>query len=174
MNKYFPKEHEFNKNYLNIKKFENFSIKGIIKYRNKKIKGILNSISIQKIIYLFEEKPINIKNIIQSLIDCERKFIYLALLILRYNNNIIFPSLNHNINITQFNLQNRSFKSLKKELFSLYNSTYYFFENLSLKELQLSQSIQDNNFSVRAIAYILCSKSIDYATLIKKIIIKKK
>lgn len=173
MNKHFPKKHEFDTSYIDIQKFQSFSVKGIIKYRNKKIKGILNSISIKNPIFLVKEQQISLKQIIQNLIDYERYFIYLAFLILRYNTKIMFSLPQNNIYIKQIIITHRSLKSLKKELFSLYTSTYYFFENLSLQELKLSQSIQNKPFSVRAIAYILCSKSINYSQITKQKIIKK-
>lgn len=175
MNKNFPENNEFHESYLNcIKKFENFSVKGLIKYRNKKVKRILNSISIKNSIFFFKKKELSLKEIIQNLIDCERNFIYLAFLILRYKNIKIRYPIPKDIYIQNFILEHRSLNSLKKELFSLYVSTYYFFENLSSKELKLYQHIYDNNFSVRAIVYIFCSQSIDYSKITKQKTIKKK
>lgn len=170
MNKNFPNKNELHESYLKyIKKFENFSVKGIIKYRNKKVKRILHSISIKNSIFDYQKKKLSLKEIIQNLIDHERNFTYLVFLILRDRNAKILHPHPDDIKIKNYVIEHRSLNSLKKELFSLYISTYYFFENLLLKELKLYQYIKNNNFSVRAIAYILCAKSIDCSKTTKNI-----
>lgn len=162
-----------------LKNIEKFSIKKIIKYRNKKVKRIVNQISYKNSLFVSEINISNIKNIIQHLIDFERFITYKETIILRTENK----NLNLFFNVNKFfeekkfkieNIRNRSFKSLKLELFSLYTSTYYFFENLSNQELKKIQIFQGDDISVELLAYISCGYTLHYCELIKKQIILKK
>lgn len=175
MNKHFNFRTEFYSLCLSyIKNIENFSTKSAIKYRNKKVKRVVNCISKKNEMFTYEEGKWNLKELIQHLIDYERIFIYKILLILRNEDNF-FLFFNQNQYVKESNIQNRSSKSLKKELFSLYNSTYYFFENLSQDQLTRKIFLDCKfYFSVRTLVYIICGHALHHAEIIKGKYLKKK
>lgn len=142
-----------------------FSIKKLLKYRNKKMKRVINCISQKNAFFTYEKNKWNLKEIIQHLIDYEHFFLNYILLILRNNiDNIKFL----NLKKVHYNIEKKSIKSLKKELLHLSIASYYFFENLKYEEFQLYTNLDKYQISISDLVYLMCEHSLHHTIIIKE------
>ncbi len=117
--------------------------------------------------YAYAEGKWSLKQIIQHLIDTERIFAYRALRIARHD-----PRGLEGFDENEFNkiasITNRDWESMIGELSDLRSSTVLMFEGFTEIEMQRQGTANQQNVSVRAIAYCIAAHMLHHLKVIKE------
>jgi hypothetical protein len=105
--------------------------------------------------FRYAEGKWTIKEIVQHLIDTERVFVYRAL---RYARRDMTPlsSFDENAYVSNYNINERNFKTMLDEFSSLRRSTVLMFQDFDESILDIMGKVGEQDISVRALGYI-CS-----------------
>jgi hypothetical protein len=115
----------------------------------------LHKIKENKQEFRYAEGKWTIKEIVQHLIDTERVFVYRAL---RYARKDMTPlsSFDENAYVSNYNINERNFKTMLDEFSSLRRSTILMFQDFDTSILDSLGKVGEQDISVRALGYI-CS-----------------
>ncbi len=125
-----------------------------LRYNLNNTNEFLNSIPAGKLDYSYSEGKWTIKEIIQHLIDTERIFTYRALRFSR-NDFTKLPGYDENEYALNSNANKREFQDLLDEFNFVRNASLLLFKSFSNEMLMKSGKANNNEISVRAIAFIL-------------------
>ncbi len=116
---------------------------------------------------VYAEGKWTIKEIVQHLIDTERIFVNRALRFVRCDQTEL-PGYDHNAYVPVSNANKRTLESLLEEYEILRLSTFSFFKQLNLEELQRTGIANGNEISVLAIGFILIGHPTHHFNVIKE------
>ena len=125
-----------------------------LKFNLAKTSEFFKSIPLMKHEYSYENGKWTTKELIQHLIDTERIFAYRALRFAR-NDSTDLPGYDHNNYVPQSKADKREFKELIEEFIIVRNSSISLFKSFSANMMLKSGNSNNNQMSVRAIAFIL-------------------
>jgi hypothetical protein len=123
-------------------------------------------IPLEKHNYAYEENKWSIKQVLMHIIDTERIFAYRLLVIIRKDVATKLQSYDDDLYASNVNVDNRQMSSLLEEFQVVRKNTEFILKNVDEDQSQLTGKVNDNIFSVRAIAYLLLGHAKHHSNVI--------
>lgn len=138
-----------------------------LEYSQSNLMQVLNSLSEEKANFKYAEGKWTIKELLIHLIDTERIFCYRALWFARKDNAILI-GYDQDEFILFSEANNRSLKSLIEEYLAQRKSTIVLFKNMTNEMFKRIGEVEENQLSVRAIAFMLVGHDIHHTKILKE------
>jgi hypothetical protein len=128
---------------------------------------LVTSLDAETLHYRYAEGKWNILEIIQHIIDTERIFTYRALRIARHDKTPL-PGFNENEFVAHCNASTRNINDLVREFSLVRASTIELFKSFTPEMLAQKGISNNNELSVRAIAYITLGHELHHRSVIEE------
>ena len=162
------KENEYGEFYAGYVKLSNGKpLIDRFKNRTAEMTNLLNTISEEQSIYRYEKDKWSIKEVIGHIIDTERIFSYRALALARGEENPLM-GYDHNQYVA-----NAGFDRFKLEDFNIQyratrGATIALFSNFDEMELLRGGVVNDSNFTVRGLGYVIAGHEMHHLKVLKE------
>ncbi len=135
--------------------------------QNMEAEKLFLSIEEEKSKYKYADGKWTLKEVLQHLIDAERVFAYRALAFARKDNNTL-PSFDENDYASNSNANDRTWKDLIAEFFSVRQSTEYLFDSFSGEALAMVGNASNYTIGVNTIGFVIIGHMNHHLTIIKE------
>lgn len=152
-------------NYIN--EAGNEDLKSSFKNQIAEAEKLFQSIDEEKSKYKYAEGKWTLKEVLQHLIDAERVFAYRALAFARKDATTL-PSFNENDYANNSNANDRNWKDLISEFFSLRQSTEYLFDSFSEEALKTIGKASSYTIGVNTLGFVIIGHVNHHLTIIKE------
>lgn len=151
-----------------IVSYDGITVHDALELRIEEIKKTLTTVTdLEKWDYRYADGKWSIKEVVQHCIDCERIFSERALKIARNDGNSL-QSFDQNKYVELLNYDSLNPEILVKEWLYLMNATTFQFEGFDSKTLAKSAIIDENEYTIKKIGYIIAGHSIHHINIIKE------